>query len=66
MTLEEALDYLRRLSTRTYSYIVLAAILGPLTLRVLGLSSLARLIRPLAVLIVLGGMYAKQQTGAAK
>lgn len=61
MTLEELLDQLRQLSTRQYSYVALAAVGGPLLLRAFGLKILAPWVRPLAVLVLLGGMYAKQE-----
>lgn len=65
MSLQEILDQLRQLSTRTYSYMLLAAVFGPLTLRILGLSSVAQLVRPAALALLLGGIYARQQGGAA-
>ncbi|HEX6289838.1 MAG TPA: hypothetical protein VFZ66_11635 [Herpetosiphonaceae bacterium] len=55
------LDQLAEISNHDYSYIVLAAIAGPLTLRVFGFKLLSQLIRPLALIVLLGGMYAKQQ-----
>lgn len=61
MSLQEILDQLRQLSTRSYSYILLSALFGPLTLRLLGLGAVARLIRPAALALLLGGMYARQQ-----
>lgn len=61
MSLEELLEQLRQLSTRTYSYVTLAALFGPITLRLLGLKPLAQLIRPAALVVLLGGMYARQQ-----
>jgi hypothetical protein len=61
MTFEELLDQLRQLSTRTYSYILLGALFGPLILRMLGLKAIGRLVRPAALAVLLGGMYARQQ-----
>lgn len=61
MTLEDILDQLRRLSTRQYSYVALAAVVGPLVLRVFGLKVLAAWVRPVALLVLLGGMYARQE-----
>lgn len=60
MTREDIIDNLRSLSNRTYSYVILAGVFGPLVLRLLGLSALAPLVRPLALAVVLGGMYARQ------
>lgn len=60
----EIFDQLARLPTRTYSYVVLAALFGPMILRLLGLKPLAALIRPLALALLLGGMYARQQGSA--
>lgn len=61
MDLQQLLAQLRQLSTRTYSYVLLGAVFGPILLRLLGLSALGRLIRPLALALLLGGMYARQQ-----
>lgn len=61
MSFDELLEQLRQLSTRTYSYVTLAALFGPITLRLLGLKPLAQVIRPAALVVLLGGMYARQQ-----
>lgn len=61
MQFQEVLDQLRQLSTRQYSYVALAAVAGPLALRLLGFRTLARFVRPLALLVLLGGMYARQE-----
>lgn len=61
MTIDEVLAELRRLPAQVYGYAILAAIAGPLVLRVLGLRALAPLVRPAAIVLVLAGMYAKQQ-----
>jgi hypothetical protein len=63
MDLEELaiFDQLAEMPNRNYSYVVLAAVAGPLTLRLFGFKTLAQVIRPLALLILLSGMYAKQQ-----
>ena len=61
MNLDDVLDQLGQLSTRTYSYIVLGGLIGPLVLRLLGLGALGRLVRPLAIAALLGGIYARQE-----
>jgi hypothetical protein len=63
MELEELpiFDQLAELPNRSYSYVVIAAVAGPITLRLFGFKTFAQLIRPLALLILLSGMYAKQQ-----
>lgn len=57
-------DQLAQLPNRTYSYIVIAAVAGPTALRLFGLKTLGQLIRPLALVVLLSGMYAKQQRAA--
>lgn len=61
MDLNSLVTQLRQLSTRTYSYVLLSALIGPLLLRLLGLGALGRLVRPLALAVLLGGVYARQQ-----
>ncbi len=61
MDLNDVLDQLAQISTRTYSYVLLAAVAGPLALRLFGFKTLSRLIRPIALVVLLGGMYARQQ-----
>ncbi len=61
MQLDDLLEQLAQFPREVYGYALLVALAGPLLLRVAGLGSLARLIRPLALAFVLGGMYAKQQ-----
>ncbi len=63
MNLDELLDQLAQVPSRVYSYILLMAVIGPLTLRIFGLKALSQIIRPLALVVFLGGMYAKQQAG---
>ncbi|MDP9310693.1 MAG: hypothetical protein M3R24_07350 [Chloroflexota bacterium] len=63
MNFDEILDQLAQVPSRQYSYVLLAAVIGPLTLRLFGLKTLSQLVRPLALLVFLGGMYAKQQAG---
>ena len=61
MNWDELLDQLAQQPTRTYGYAFLTALVGPLVLRVFGLKSLAQLVRPAALVVLLGGMYAKQE-----
>lgn len=67
MDLEEMpiFDQLAQLPNRTYSYLVMAAVAGPMTLRLFGFKALGQLIRPLALVVLLSGMYAKQQRAAS-
>jgi len=62
MNQDELLDQLAQLPNRTYSYILIAALVGPLVLRLFGLKALASFVRPVALGILLGGLYAKQQS----
>ncbi len=55
------LEQLAELPNRVYSYVALTAIAGPLAFRILGFKLLAQIVRPLALVVLLGGMYAKQQ-----
>jgi hypothetical protein len=61
MQLDDLLEQLAQFPREVYGYALLAALAGPFVLRIAGLGSLARLARPLALIFVLGGMYAKQQ-----
>lgn len=61
MQLDDLLEQLAQFPREVYGYALLAALAGPMLLRVAGFGTLARLIRPLALVFVLGGMYAKQQ-----
>lgn len=63
MDLEETpiFDQLAQMPNRAYSYVALAAVAGPMTLRLFGFKSLAQIVRPLALVVLLSGMYAKQQ-----
>lgn len=65
MNLDDLLDQLADLSNREYGYLLLTALVGPLALRLLGWKALARLIRPLALVVLLGGMYARQEQSRA-
>lgn len=66
MELEELpiFDQLAQLPNRAYSYVVLAAVAGPMALRLFGFKALGQLIRPLALVVLLSGMYAKQRAGS--
>ncbi len=61
MNLEDLLAELEQLTPEQYGYLGLAATFGPFVLRLLGFKLLARLIRPLALLALGGGWYARQQ-----
>ncbi len=61
MNLDDLLKQLEGLTPEQYGYMGLAALLGPLTLRLLGFKMLGTLIRPLALLGIVGGLYARQQ-----
>ncbi len=61
MELENLLEQLDHLSARAYGYMGLAALIGPVLLRLLGFKALAALLRPLALVVLAAGLYAKQQ-----
>lgn len=61
MDLDSLLHTLERMPGRTYGYVGIAATVGPLLLRIMGFKALGNLIRPLALLVLVGGAYAKQQ-----
>ena len=61
MNLDDILAELEQLTPEHYGYVGLAAVFGPMLLRLLGFKLLAALIRPLAMLVLLGGLYARQQ-----
>ncbi len=61
----DLLQQLAQMSSRTYSYVLLAALVGPLTLRLFGFKWLAQIVRPLALVVLLGGIYAKRQRAGA-
>ena len=52
MDFEDLFGLLEGLSARAYGYVGLAAIFGPLLLRLLGLKALANLLRPAALLVL--------------
>ena len=61
MNLEDLLANLERLTPDQYGYLGLAALFGPFVLRLLGFKLLARLVRPLSLVALAGGWYARQQ-----
>ncbi len=65
MNSDEFLRQLGELSPRTYSYVALVALIGPFTLRLFGFKALAQLVRPLALVVLLGGIYARRQRASA-
>ena len=67
MTLDDILGELEQLTPEQYGYVGLVAIFGPFLLRLFGFKLLAALARPLALLVFLGALYARQQrTGTAR
>jgi hypothetical protein len=63
---DQLLRSLERLTPSDYGYVALTALIGPLALRLLGFRFLAPLVRPIALLILLGGAYAQQQKLGAR
>ena len=61
MELETLLAELEHLTAEQYGYLGIAAIFGPILLKLLGFKLLGNLIRPLALVIIVGGIYARQQ-----
>ena len=61
MNLDDLLAQLEQLTPEQYGYAGLAAAFGPLVLRLFGFKLLATLVRPLALLVIVGGLYARQQ-----
>ncbi len=59
--LDELVNQLAQLPMQVYSYAALAALFGPFVLRLLGLGALGQILRPVALVLVLGGIYAKRQ-----
>jgi hypothetical protein len=59
--LDELVNQLAQLPMQVYSYAALAALFGPFVLRLLGLGALGQILRPAALVLVLGGIYAKRQ-----
>ena len=60
MDLDNLLAGLERLTPEQFGYLGLAAIVGPFVTKLLGFKVLAPLVRPLALLVLVGGLYAKQ------
>ena len=65
MNFEDLSAMLEQLTPEQYGYLALLAMFGPLALRILGFKLLARLVRPVALVMIVGGLYAKQQGGDA-
>lgn len=61
MELDTILAELEQLSPEHYGYLGLAAVFGPLLLKVLGFKLLGTLVRPIALVLIVGGIYARQQ-----
>ncbi len=61
INLDEIVNQLNQLPMRVYSYAALAALFGPFVLGLLGFKALGQLLRPAALLLVMGGIYAKRQ-----
>ena len=59
--LDQLVDQLNQLPMQVYSYAALAALFGPFVLRLFGFKALGQLLRPVALVLVLGGIYAKRQ-----
>ncbi len=62
MNTDDLLAELERLTPEQYGYLGLAALLGPTVLKLFGFKLLGRLVRPLALVALAGGLYAKQQS----
>ena len=61
LDLDEIVNQLNQLPMQVYSYAALAALFGPFVLRLLGFKALGQVLRPAALLVVVGGIYAKRQ-----
>jgi len=61
LDLDEIVNQLNQLPMQVYSYAALAALFGPFVLRLLGFKTLGQVLRPAALLVVVGGIYAKRQ-----
>lgn len=61
LDLDEIVNQLNQLPMQVYSYAALAALFGPFVLRLLGFKALGTVLRPAALLLVVGGIYAKRQ-----
>ena len=63
MNSDDLLGQLEQLTPQQLSYLAVLAIFGPLLLRLLGFKMLATWSRPLALLVLVSALYAKQQQG---
>jgi hypothetical protein len=61
MNLDDLLGELEQLTPEQFGYLGLLAVFGPILLRLIGFKTLSRLIRPLALLALAAGLYARQQ-----
>jgi hypothetical protein len=61
MILDDLLTQLAELPTAMYRNVLFAALIGPLFLRLFGLKSFSKIVRPIALLTIVAGMYAKQR-----
>lgn len=59
--LDQLVEQLDQIPMQVYSYVALAALFGPFVLRLLGLKALGQLLRPVALVILVGGIFAKRQ-----
>jgi hypothetical protein len=65
MDTDDILEQLAQLPPRVYSYVALVVLIGPLVLRLFGFGLLAQFARPLALVVLIGGIYAKRQRGTS-
>jgi hypothetical protein len=61
MELDNLFAELERLTPEHFLYLGLAAMFGPFVVKLLGFKLLAPLVRPLALLVLVGGLYVKQE-----
>lgn len=61
MNLSDLLDQFADQPTAVYRNALLAALVGPILLRLFGLKAFSKWIRPIALLMIIAGMYAKQR-----
>ncbi len=61
MNFDDLLAELEQLTPEQYGYLGAAALFGPLVLRLFGFKLLGNMLRPLALLVIVGGLYARQQ-----
>lgn len=65
MEIDTLLAELERLTPQHFMYLGLAAMFGPFVVKLLGFKLFAPLVRPLALLVLVGGLYAKQEREGA-